>query len=138
MKQSLSIPARPSELSVLRAAILDFIGEDLDEKNKGRVILAIDEAVSNVIVHGYAYDESKMIDIEMESDPDSFIFIVSDSAKEYNPLESVSPDIERYHEDGQSSGLGVDIYRRIMKTRYERSSNGGNRLILVKEKKNEN
>lgn len=138
MKQSISIPARLQELSDLREAILNFIGTDLDVKEKGRITLAIDEAVTNVIAHGYNYDESKMVDIDMESDSGSFTFIISDTAQDYNPLDSGSPDIEKYHKNGLSSGLGVDIYRRIMNARYERKENGGNRLILVKEKKNEN
>lgn len=106
----------------------------MDETDIGRVILAVDEAVSNVIVHGYKYDESKSIDIDMNSDSDSFTFTISDSAPQYNPLDSASPDIDCYHENGHNGGLGVDIYKRIMKASYELNDNGGNRLILVKEK----
>lgn len=134
MKKSLSIPARLSELSLVREAVLDFIGDGLSDTERGRVILAIDEAVSNVVVHGYNYDESKKIDIEMESDPASFTFIISDVAPEFNPLNLSPPDIENYHENGQDSGLGVDIYKRIMKVKYMRNADGGNRLILIKEK----
>ncbi len=110
----------------------------MDETDVGRVILAVDEAVSNVIVHGYKYDESKSIEIEMDSDPEFFTFTISDSAPLYNPLDSASPDIDCYHENGHNGGLGVDIYKRIMNVSYELNDNGGNRLILTKEKKNEN
>lgn len=134
MKKSLSIPARLSELSAVREAVSGFIGDDLNDTDRSRVILAIDEAVSNVVVHGYNYDESKIIDIDMESDPASFTFIITDYAPEFNPLNSDAPDIENYHESGQDSGLGVDIYKRIMKVQYMRNPEGGNRLILVKEK----
>ena len=138
MKKNMIIPARLSDLSVLRAAVDDFIGTALDDTDKGRVILAIDEAASNIIIHGYNNDESKTLDIDMESGPDSFTFIISDTAKEYNPLEAPSPYVDSYHETGQESGLGVDLYRRIMKIQYEKKSDGGNRLILIKEKNNEN
>lgn len=134
MKKSLTIPARLSELSLVREAVLDFIGDGLNDTERGRVVLAIDEAVSNVVVHGYNYDESKTIDIDMESDPASFTFIISDFAPEFNPLNSSAPDIENYHENGQGSGLGVDIYKRIMKVKYMRSAHGSNRLILIKER----
>lgn len=138
MKRKLTIPARLSDLSVLRSAVGTFIGTSLDETDKGRVILAIDEAAANIIIHGYNNDESKTIDIDMETDADTLTFIISDTAKEFNPFEFSSPDIDFYHESGQGSGLGVDTYRRIMKVHYERNINGGNRLILVKEKQNEN
>jgi serine/threonine-protein kinase RsbW len=134
MKKRLSISARLSELSVVREAVFDFIGDGLSDTEKGRVILAIDEAVSNVVVHGYNYDESKIIDIDMESDPASFTFIISDFAREFNPLNSDAPDIENYYEKGQDNGLGVDIYKRIMKVKYMCNAHGGNRLILIKEK----
>ncbi len=134
MKKSLTISARLSELSAVREAVSDFIGDGLNDTERGRVILAIDEAVSNVVVHGYNYDESKIIDIDMESDPTSFTFIISDFASEFNPLNSEAADIENYHASGQDSGLGVDIYKRIMKVQYMRNAQGGNRLILIKEK----
>lgn len=133
MEQKISIQAGLSKLSFLRSAVSDFVGTALEETDKGRVILAIDEAVSNVIVHGYNNDDTKMIEIEMKSDPGFFTFIISDRAGEYNPLETVSPDIDQYHDEGHCGGLGIDIYRRIMKVQYERDSNGGNRLILIKE-----
>lgn len=138
MKRSLSIPARLSELCTVREAVQDFIGPDLGENEAGRVILAIDEAVSNIIIHGYKCDENQKVDIDMESGPDSFTFVISDTAPEYNPLSSAPPDIGTYHENGLSSGLGVDVYRRVMKVQYIRDTEGGNRLILVKEKKHEN
>ncbi len=138
MKKSISIQAVLSELSTLRKEVSGFLGKSLNDTEIGRVVLAIDEAVSNIITHGYNYDETKIIEIDMESDPDSFKFIISDTASDYNPLESEPPDIEKYHDEGLDSGLGIDIIRRIMEVRYEKNPEGGNRLILIKEKINEN
>ncbi len=138
MKRRISIPAVLSELSTLRNEVSGFLGESLDDTDIGRVVLAIDEAVSNIITHGYNSDETKRIEIDMESAPDSFKFIITDTAPEYNPLESEPPDIDKYHDEGLNSGLGVDLIRRIMEVRYEKNPEGGNRLILIKEKINEN
>ncbi len=138
MKRRISIPAVLSELSILRSEVSGFLGKSLEDTDRGRVVLAIDEAVSNIITHGYNSDETKIIEIDMESAPDSFKFIISDTAPEYNPLESAPPDIDKYHDEGSDGGLGVDIIRRIMEVRYEKNPGGGNRLILIKEKINEN
>lgn len=137
MKRSISIPAVLSELSTFRNEIAGFLGNSLDEIDRGRVVLAIDEAVSNIITHGYNSDETKIIEIDMESTPDLFKFIITDTAPEYNPLESEPTDIDKYHDEGSDSGLGIDIIRRIMEVRYEKNPEGGNRLILIKEKINE-
>ncbi len=138
MKKSISIHAELSELSGVREAAALFIGTGLEDIDKGRVILALDEAVSNVIIHGYKSDPAKTLDIEMESDDRSFTFTITDNAESFNPLENLPPDIEDYYDNGRSSGLGVDVYSRNMKAYYEKNSGQGNRLILVKEKKNEN
>jgi anti-sigma regulatory factor (Ser/Thr protein kinase) len=138
MKRSITIPAALSELSMLRNVVSGFLGNSLDDTDRGRVVLAIDEAVSNIITHGYNSDETKIIKIDMESAPDSFKFIITDTAPEYNPLKFETPDIEKYHDEGSDGGLGVDIIRRIMEVRYEKNPEGGNRLILIKEKINEN
>lgn len=138
MKRNISINAALSELSAIREAAALFIGTGLDDIDKGRVILAIDEAVSNVIIHGYKSDPTKTLDIEMDSDDRSFTFTITDNAESFNPLENLPPDIDAYYDSGKSSGLGVDVYSRNMKVYYEKNSRQGNRLILVKEKKNEN
>jgi anti-sigma regulatory factor (Ser/Thr protein kinase) len=138
MKRSISIPAVLSELSALRNEVSGFLGNSLGDTDRGRVVLAIDEAVSNIITHGYNIDETKIIEIDMESAADSFKFILTDTAPEYNPLESEPADINKYHGEGLDSGLGVDLIRRIMEVRYEKNPEGGNRLILIKEKINEN
>lgn len=134
MKRLVSIPASLSELLNLRESLLDFIGTDLDEIDRSRVILAIDEAVANVIIHGYKNDASQTVDIKMESDSRSLTFTITDKAYKYNPLEYAFPEMEVYHENGRCGGLGVDLYSRIMKVNYESNPAGGNRLILVKEK----
>jgi len=138
MNKSISIHAALSELSKVREAVTGFTETGLDDMDRGRVILAIDEAVSNVITHGYNSDESGIIDIRMESDDKSFTFIITDMAESYNPLENTPPDIEDYYNNGRSTGFGVDVYSRIMKVYYDKNGERGNRLTLVKEKKNEN
>ncbi len=134
MKRQLSIPASLSELGSLRDEIFEFIGTELNETDRSRVILALDEAVTNVIVHGYGNDQSKKVDIEMESDLRSFIFVISDSAREYNPLKNLPVEQEIFDRAGQIGGLGIYIYSRIMKTDYEYNPGIGNRLTLIKEK----
>jgi anti-sigma regulatory factor (Ser/Thr protein kinase) len=138
MKRSILIPAVLSELSTLRNEVSGFLGNSLDDTDRARVVLAIDEAVSNIITHGYNSDETKIIEIDMESATDLFKFIITDTAPEYNPLESEPLDIDKYHDEGSDGGLGIDIIRRIMEVRYEKNPEGGNRLILIKEKINEN
>jgi len=137
-KSSLTIKADTSDLHMVRKALTDFIGSDADSNETGRIILAIDEAIANIIIHGYKRDNSGKIIIDMESDGSSLKFIITDYAPWFNPLEVPSPDMDSYFDTGKNGGLGVDIYKKIMDVSYEKNETGGNRLIMVKpaDKKN--
>jgi len=123
---------------MVRKAITDFVGSDVDSNERTRIILAIDEALANIIIHGYKRDNSGEIIIDMESDGSSLKFTITDYAPWFNPLELPSPDMDTYFDTGKHGGLGVDIYKKIMDVSYERNETGGNRLIMAKtaDKKN--
>jgi len=128
---SVTISALTSELHIARDAVTEFIDDLIDSAGQKRVVLAIDEALSNIIIHGYKNDSSGEIIINMESTGPELKFIISDNAPAFNPLEIPPPDIDTYLESGKTGGLGIDIYKRIMDVSYERKENGGNRLIMV-------
>jgi anti-sigma regulatory factor (Ser/Thr protein kinase) len=137
-KSSLNIKADTSDLFTVIKAVIDFIGGDFDSHEAGRIVLAIDEAIANIIIHGYKRDNSGKIIIDMESDGSSLKFTITDNAPQFNPLEIPSPDMDRYFDAGKDGGLGVDIYKKIMDVSYEKNETGGNRLIMVRpaDKKN--
>jgi len=130
-KANITIHALTSQLHVARDAVTEFTCNLLDSAGQKRIILAIDEALSNIIIHGYKNDSSGEITIDMQSDGPELKFIISDNAPSFNPLELPPPDIDNYLESGQTGGLGIDIYKRIMDVSYERKETGGNRLIMV-------
>lgn len=134
-KESITIRAVTSELHSVREAVTAFIGRGLNRHEAGRVVLAIDEAVANIIIHGYNCDESGIVTIGMESDRSLFRFTISDNAPLFNPLEIPAPDMNEYFNTGCSGGLGVDIFKKTMDVYYEKNETGGNRLIMVKQRK---
>jgi serine/threonine-protein kinase RsbW len=133
----LTITSRLEELSHVRHEVETFIGNTADEITTVRIVLSIDEAVANIITHGYRGSPDGIIEIHMKSSGNDFSFIITDNAPPFNPLAVDEPDIARYHSEGSSGGLGIDVYRRLMNARYERTENGGNRLILTRESHHE-
>jgi serine/threonine-protein kinase RsbW len=123
-----------SELTALRHALTDFIGNNFDEVDCNRVILSIDEAVANIIIHGYKGRADGKIEVAMLDYNDRIRVVLLDDAPVFNPLTVSSPDIDEYHAEGKNSGLGVDLYKRLMHASYEKKENGGNCLILEKMK----
>ncbi len=133
-KNTITIKASTSELCSVRDSVKAFIGNGLDTRETGQVVLAIDEALSNIIIHGYKCDDSGTVKIEMESDRSSFRFVISDFAPAFNPLDIPPPDIDEYFNSGSSGGLGVDIFKKSMEVYYEKNETCGNRLIMVKQR----
>jgi len=131
------IPGRLEELSEVRSKIQLFTTGFFDEITVNRIVLSVDEAVSNIIRHGYG-GTCGDITLELKRDPQSISITLTDNAPPFNPLSVESPDPETHFDDGKSGGLGIDFFRRMMNAHYERTSSGENRLILSKEIPHEN
>jgi serine/threonine-protein kinase RsbW len=132
-EKKIIIESRLEELAAVRHAAEKYFGRALDQIMLSRVILSIDEAVSNIIRHGYGGSENGRIECVLKKSPYEISVIITDEAPSFNPLESASPDFETHFDGGKSGGLGVDLYRRMMDVSYERTPSGGNRLIMKKE-----
>jgi serine/threonine-protein kinase RsbW len=132
-EKKIIIESRLEELSAIRSTVEKYFNRALDEITLNRVILSIDEAVSNVIRHGYRGSENGRIELVLKKSASSITVILTDEAPPFNPLLSESPDIQSHFDEGKSGGLGIDLYRRMMNVRYERTPSGGNRLIMEKE-----
>ncbi len=129
-KKKFTIIADTAKLHGVRKAVTGFIGSSVERSETAKIVLAVDEAVANIIIHGYRRDSKGEICIEMESDSSGLRFIITDMAPHFNPLELEPQDIDGYLDSGKAGGLGVDITRRMMDVQYEKIETGGNRLIL--------
>lgn len=135
-EKPLSLAASFDNLSLARAELTDFIGNGLSEIDRSRTVLAVDEALANVIEHGYAGSEGE-ITVRMSEDDTSFTIVIEDGAPPFNPLSRAPIDIDAKLDEGADGGMGVEVLRRLTEARYEQTDKGGNRLILRKEKRHE-
>ena len=130
----LAIAARLEE--VQRAC--DFVVEaaeraGLDERAIYHCQMAVDEALTNVIEHGYAFhDEGNAIELTCQVTPDRFLITIEDSSPAFNPLTHEAPDPDEPLDSREPGGWGIYFIRKLMDdVRYERVGNR-NRLTLVK------
>jgi anti-sigma regulatory factor (Ser/Thr protein kinase) len=97
-----------------------------------QISLAVDEALSNVIKHGYGRrDDGRIwITIHHENHPRPAIqLIVEDHARQVDPETIRSRDLD----DIRPGGLGVHIIRQVMDdVRFEKRPEGGMRLTMTK------
>ena len=94
--------------------------------------LALEEAVSNVMLYAYPKNKSGQVLVEAEKSPGKVIFTISDSGIPFDPTRQEEPDITQSAEERPIGGLGIFLVRQIMDSiAYERKDNR-NILTLVK------
>jgi len=120
--------------------VRDFVRESLcflglSEDEAGDLLLAVDEAVSNVMMHGNCGDGT-VIQVDISSCQDSVAVCIQDNASQYDPTgtavpaEHVSP-LDRE----QAGGFGVELIRRLVdRLNYRVTEDGRNELTLVKRR----
>ena len=129
------IVSNPAYLCVVRATIctaLERLG--LDECECGKVMLAVDEALTNVIRHGYNGDNSQPIWVRFNPKTENgsttgFVIVIEDVAEQVDPEQIRGRDLE----DIRPGGLGVHIIRQVMDdVQYTKRPEGGMRLYMAK------
>jgi serine/threonine-protein kinase RsbW len=96
--------------------------------------LAVEEAITNIILHGYPSGEGE-IGIHYRATPDQVEVRIEDTAAPFNPLSLPEPDLAGEVEDRKIGGLGVFLIRQVMDGITYRRENGRNILILEKRRR---
>lgn len=129
----LSNPAYLSGARELVSSVCRRLG--FDDLTCSKVALAVDEALCNVIRHGYKYAEDRPIWISLwpildeSGQPDGVKLVIEDEAEQVDPSRMKGRDLN----DIRPGGLGVHIIRDVMDdVRYERRESVGMRLTMIK------
>jgi sigma-B regulation protein RsbU (phosphoserine phosphatase) len=106
---------------------------DLDENVTFALKLAVDEACTNIITHGYGGADPGPIKLTFESDSEKAKLTIYDEGISFNPENAVEADIESDWEERQIGGLGLLMIREMIdEINYESGNGMGNFLILTK------
>lgn len=76
--------------------------------------LAVVEAVTNVIVHGYEGELGHPIWLEAHLDSEALTFIIRDMGREFDLRSHPDPDLRRHVAERIKGGLGVYLMRKLM------------------------
>lgn len=94
--------------------------------------LALEEAVTNVILYAYPEGSDGLVDIEAVIHDDMLKFIVSDAGKPFDPTAAPEADITLDVEDRPIGGLGIFLVRNIMDSVFYKREDGKNILTMTK------
>ncbi len=95
--------------------------------------LAVEEAITNVIVHGYR-EQGGEIGVTCRATRGIVEVQIEDAAPPFDPLSLPEPDLTADIEERQVGGLGIFLIRQVMDEIVYRHENGKNILVLVKRK----
>lgn len=125
----LALPSHPRYLSLVRAVVGELSAiHDLRPEDGRGVVLAVDEALANVIRHAYRGDHERPIELTCQVFADRLEFVLFD--------QGIAPDPARLAphplDDVALSGRGTHIIRSIMDGVSYEQTQGGNILRLTK------
>lgn len=95
--------------------------------------LVVDEACSNIVVHGYEGLEPGPIAVSFVVDGDNIVITITDHAPPFDPRNAPMPKLDAPASERQPGGLGWYLIRELVdRIEYESGRERGNRLVLVK------
>lgn len=115
MKRVLIIKNEISDISKL-VTFIETIGEELG-LSPALVMslnLALEEAVSNIILYAYPKEFNQDISIEAVKENNALIFTITDTGVEFDPTKGGDVDITLTVEDRPVGGLGIFLIKKIM------------------------
>ena len=110
---------------------IDSLG--IPEELNMPINLALEEAVTNVMLYAYPGQDDGKVFVEFVKAADKIVFTILDSGIPFDPTQAPEADTTLSLEDRAIGGLGIHLVRNLMdEISYERS-NDKNILTLVKK-----
>ena len=111
------------------AALQSGFGEDA----VGKIILAVDEACTNIIKHAYKFSTNGEITISINSSKGKFTISITDEGTHFDPTQIAEPDLREYYKQKRVGGLGMFLMKRLMdEVKYGSIPENKNQVVLIK------
>jgi len=111
----LRVKSKTENLSEIR----DFISGSarnagIPEVTVENIILAVDEACTNIIKHAYKLSPEGEIIIKIDYDEEKFTVMIIDYGKSFEPERVPLPDLQKYYREHRVGGLGMYLMKSLM------------------------
>ena len=138
-KFTLQVPSSTENLALIREFVSSAAKQaGFDDKEVGRLELAVDEACANVIEHAYGHDANKEVIVRAKLDENEFAIDIEDTGKGFDPASVNQEELEKLIENRKTGGLGMRLMKTLMdEVRYEIEPGKKNALHMSKRLKKE-
>lgn len=132
--KTLKVKSRTENLSSIR----DFVSSAASEVNISKdiienIILAVDEACTNIIKHAYKYSPDGEIIIKIKPSKSKFEIKILDYGLTFEPDKIPEPDLQKYYRQRRVGGLGIYLMRTLMdEVKFSTVPGKYNKVSLVK------
>ncbi|MDP4115978.1 MAG: ATP-binding protein [Bacteroidota bacterium] len=111
----LTVKSKTENLSLIREFVCDAAkGAGFDQLTADKIILAVDEACTNIIKHAYKYYPDGTILVKVKISGTTFIVEIVDHGNAFKPNSVTTPDIEEYYKQHKIGGLGMYLMKTLM------------------------
>ena len=100
------------------------------------VQLAVDEACTNIITHGYQHLNPGSIILDLEIDSNKLTVSLTDFGHSFEPSNAPIPDIHAPLEERELGGYGLFLIQQTMDEMEYHVTEDGNKMILTKNLSN--
>jgi anti-sigma regulatory factor (Ser/Thr protein kinase) len=130
---TLIVPSHPKYLCVIRSTLNPIVIEEgYSDRDAHRIVLAVDEACSNIIKYAYEGDPTKAITMNICVEQEKLTIRLIDTGKKPD----VSKIVPRKLDDIRPGGLGTHFMAAVFdNVDYDTSGETGTVLTLIKVKR---
>ncbi|MGB5531318.1 MAG: ATP-binding protein [Ignavibacteriaceae bacterium] len=128
------VKSKTENLSVIR----DFVSENalnagIPMAKVEDIMLAVDEACTNIIKHAYKSSPEGEIIINIEYNKEKFTITIIDYGKSFEPESVPLPDLQKYYREHKVGGLGIYLMKSLMDdVKYTSIPGKYNQVLLSK------
>lgn len=94
--------------------------------------LAVDEACTNIITHGYADMDPGSVILDLQVQPDKLTLFLTDFGHSFEPGNAPLPDVDSSIEERELGGFGLFFIQQSMDDMDYQVTEDGNKMILTK------
>lgn len=134
-EKELIVKSSTDNLSLIRNFTKDAaLNSGFSKDAIGKIMLAVDEACTNVIKHSYKYSPEGEIEVNVKFNNSKFTISITDHGiTRFDPQSVPEPDIKEYHKQKRVGGLGIYLMKNLMdEVKYHSPAKNLNQVILVK------
>jgi serine/threonine-protein kinase RsbW len=130
---SVALSNRLTEIERLSHIVDEFCAaHQVSSETTYQINLALDEVITNVIIHGFDDAREHEILTRLTVDEATMVVEVSDTGRPFNPLNAPPVDFDLDPLERAVGGLGLHLVRSMMDALEYRYDNGRNVLVMRK------